>query len=66
MTTEHKKPEVIDWSAWSKSDEGKKAADFSTLTNGDYLDNRLWVAFRAGAAYQRQLLESVLKKAGLL
>lgn len=36
------------WPDWIASEEGKRCADFRTLTAQQYLENRLWKAFCAG------------------
>jgi len=51
----------LNWTNWIQSEEGKRAANLSTLypnhKDGEvYLENRLWYAFMAGAAYERGLL----------
>jgi hypothetical protein len=47
----------INWPDWIKSDEGKRCADPKTLRldyrQGEFLENRLWAAFVAGAKYER-------------
>jgi hypothetical protein len=48
------------WPEWIESDEGKRCADFDTLVRGDFLENRLWIAFRAGLiAGQKQPIPEV-------
>jgi len=48
------------WTDWIKSAEGLRAANASTLIGLDrgkferFLENRLWAAFMAGAAYERE------------
>lgn len=46
-------PLAIAWDYWLLSEEGHKASDLSTLSTTlsarNYLENRLWRAFMAGA-----------------
>jgi hypothetical protein len=37
-----------EWRAWKASTDGLACCDLHTLTNGPYLENRLWRAFAAG------------------
>lgn len=50
MASEFKRhPLAIAWDTWRVSPEGKGCAEFSSLTPGPYLENRLHGAFNAGA-----------------
>jgi hypothetical protein len=46
------------WQDWIESEEGKRTANISTLPvgerGGQYLENRLWAAFIAGAQAVRE------------
>jgi hypothetical protein len=51
----------LNWLDWIKSEEGKRCADPATLKldyrQGEFLENRLWAAFVAGAKYERDKAE---------
>lgn len=46
------------WPDWIESEEGKRCADPKTLNldyrQGEFLENRLWAAFVAGAKSERE------------
>jgi len=41
------------WPDWIESEEGRRCATFETLKAPEYLENRLWAAFCAGMAAER-------------
>lgn len=41
-----KHPSIVAWEAWKKSNEGLSCA--IGIATGQYLENRLWLAFLAG------------------
>lgn len=48
----------MNWTAWIRSEEGQRCAEITTLNrfgSDNYLENRLWTAFVAGAKYERLL-----------
>lgn len=53
--TKSEPAQPLNWPDWIKSEEGKRASNFDTLIDGDYLENRLWAAFVAGAKYERDI-----------
>jgi len=53
-------PKAPNWGDWIATEEGKRCGNFLTLQGlsdkdaDRFLDNRLWAAYAAGAAYGRQ------------
>lgn len=62
MVMKYRPPEAKapSWSDWIATEEGKRRTNFLTLKGlsdkdaDRFLDNRLWAAYIAGAAYGRQ------------
>lgn len=55
MATEiERHPLAIAWDKWCESADGRKSLDYTALTAGPFLENRLNLAFMAGAAAGEQ------------
>ena len=51
------------WAAWCSSEQGERCLAYPSLTGGEFLKNRLWWAFMAGAEVRNRELTERLEAA---